>query len=258
MKISKYMQFAIYYLLIQGIGLADIYFGFDVIYGTPELTNALLLVEIILGSLIYYYVRVHASWRAIGYGDVRWLHVLWLVPLLLLAAVNDLAFLGRIEMSTLQGSMVFDIVVTAAVALMIAFTEESMFRGILLQGALRRYGPFLAMIISAFLFTVLHALNLIVRLPLADLPSHLFSNLVFGLLMAPLALLIGNLIPLILFHFIYDFGLLESLIIPAGANQPALLGQSLDLVLPVEIALVIILWVVIYFARDRYDFRTDA
>ncbi len=256
MKISKYMQFAFYYLLIQGIGLADIYFGFDVIYGTPELTNALLLVEIILGSLIYYYVRVHASWREVGYGDVRWLHVLWLVPLLLLAAVNDLAFLGRIDVSTLQGSMAFDIIVTTAVALMIAFTEETMFRGIVLQGALRRYSPFIAMIISAVLYALLHAFSVIVGLPLAELPGYLIRNLVFGLLMAPLALLIGNLIPLILFHFIYDFGVLESLIIPAGVNQPQLLEQTLDLGLPVQIVMTIVLWAVIYFTRKRYDFRT--
>jgi hypothetical protein len=65
------------------------------------------------------------------------------------------------------------------------------------------------------------------------------------------------LVPLILFHFVYDFGVLESLIIPAGANQPELLGQTWDLVLPVEIVITIALWVVIYFTRDRYDFQTE-
>lgn len=256
MKISKYLQFTILYLVIQGIGLADMYYGFNVVYGTPEMTNALLLVEIILGILVVYYVRRHASWREIGYGDIRWLHVLWLVPLVILAATADIAFLTRIDTSSLQGSMIFDIVVTAAVTLFVAFTEETMFRGILLQGALRRYGPFIAMALSAIFFALLHALNVLGGMPLADLPNHLLVNFVFGLLMAPLALLIGNLVPLILFHFLYDFGVLESLIIPVGADQPALVGQILDLDLPLQIAMAVILWVVIFVTRKRYDFRT--
>ena len=256
MKISKYLQFAILYLVIQGIGLADMYYGFNVVYGTPEMTNALLLVEIILGILVVYYVRRHASWREVGYGDIRWLHVLWLVPLVLFAALADIAFLARIEVSNLQGSMVFDIIVTAAVTLFVAFTEETMFRGIVLQGALRRHGPFVAMIISAILFALLHALNVLGGMPLADLPNHLLVNLLFGLLMAPLALLIGNLTPLILFHFLYDFGVLESLIIPVGADQPELLALILDFDFPVQILMTIILWVVIFIVRKRYDFQT--
>jgi membrane protease YdiL (CAAX protease family) len=256
MKISKYLQFALLYLIIQGIGLADMYYGFNVVYGTPEMTNVLLLVEIILGILVVYYVRRHASWQEVGYGDIRWLHVLWLVPLGIFAAVADIAFLARIDVSSLQGSMVFDIVVTAAVTLLVAFTEETMFRGILLQGALRRYGPFIAMAISAIFFALLHVLNVLGGMPLAELPNHFLANLIFGLLMAPLALLIGNLIPLILFHFLYDFGVLESLIIPVGSDPPALLAQVLDLDLPLQIVMAVILWVVVYFTRKRTDFRT--
>lgn len=256
MQISKYLQFAFLYLIIQGIGLADMYYGFNVIYGTPEMTNALLLVEIILGILVVYYVRRHASWRQVGYGDIRWLHVLWLVPLALFAALADIAFLARIDVNNLQGSMVFDIVVTATVTLLVAFTEETMFRGIVLQGALRRHGPFIAMIISAVLFALLHALNILGGMPLADLPNHFFTNLIFGLLLAPLALLIGNLIPLILFHFLYDFGVLESLIIPVGADQPALLEQISDLGFPVQIVMTVVLWAVVFFTRRRYEFRT--
>jgi membrane protease YdiL (CAAX protease family) len=256
MKISKYLQFAFLYLIIQAIGLADMYYGFNVVYGTPEMTNALLLVEIILGILVVYYVRQHASWREVGYGDIRWLHVLWLAPLLLLAALADIAFLLRIDVSNLQGSMIFDILVTAAVTLLVAFTEETMFRGIVLQGALRRHGPFVAMAISAILFALLHAANVFGGMPLVDLPNHFFVNLIYGLLMAPLALLIGNLTPLILFHFLYDFGVLESLIIPVGADQSALIGQILNLDFPVQIGMTIILWVVIYFTRQRYDFQT--
>jgi hypothetical protein len=75
------------------------------------------------------------------------------------------------------------------------------------------------------------------------------STFVYGLAMAPLALLVGNLLPLVIAHALWDFVLLAPGRVSTLQSVPTLLGLSQSLALPVEVILMLAAWVALAVRR---------
>jgi len=253
---KNYIRIALLYIVIQGIGMAMMYYGFGIVYGEPGMANVVLWVEIILALLVVFYVRRTASWRAVGFGKINWLQTLWIVPNLLLVLLPTLGILAALVTGNLGGEALLGVVTAGALTLLVGFAEEAMFRGIVLRGALQDHGVYVAMLISALTFTLLHMVNVLGGLPPGDLPNHLFSQLLYGAFMAPLALLIRNLVPLILLHFMWDFSVLAGALAPTGA-QSDLLVLLPGLSSPIQIVLTVILWVVVLLLRKKDNLQLE-
>ena len=102
-----------------------------------------------------------------------------------------------------------------------------MFRGILLRGLLARIGRGPAILLSAAAFALVHMLDGVSYDPLAITLQELAFTFLIGLGLAPVALRIGVLWPLILWHAIWDsvvfsshvMGVLHPLAVPGMLAQ---------------------------------------
>ena len=88
--------------------------------------------------------------------------------------------------------------------LLVGFSEELVFRGIVLQGGLRQVSTGKSILISAVMFSLLHSVNVLAFLPLDGMLMQLGLTFVFGLGMACYALRVNSLIPLMVFHALWD------------------------------------------------------
>jgi uncharacterized protein len=91
-----------------------------------------------------------------------------------------------------------------ATTILVGFSEELMFRGIVLKGALPELGMGRAILLSSVLFALLHAVNVLALLPLPNMLMQLVLTFIFGLVIACAALRVNSLVPVIVFHTLWD------------------------------------------------------
>jgi hypothetical protein len=120
---------------------------------------------------------------------------------------------------------------------LVGFSEELVFRGIILKGFLEKHGVFFSMLMSAVLFSLLHSVNVFGGMPFIVMLVQLIMTFLLGMVFAPLAIKLNNITPLILFHFIWDMLLFSSPII--GSSATGIAGFILFL----HIAVGIPIWI---------------
>ena len=255
MKLRKYIQFAFLYIVIQAIGMAIMYYGLGAQYGSPEMTPIVFWSEVVLSLLVLYYIRRYASWREVGFGEFKWVRVLWIAPILLLSLVSLVNVFTMIASADPSSQEIIGVVIVGVMTLLVGFAEETMFRGILLRGAMARHNVFLAMLISAVGFSLLHSINIFGGEPATSVATQMFSTLLYGLFMAPMALLVGNLIPLIIAHFLWDFVLLAPGQVASITAAPVSYALAQSLIIPVQFVMMIAGWVAIYVLWRRGQFQ---
>jgi sodium transport system permease protein len=96
-----------------------------------------------------------------------------------------------------------------------ALCEELAFRGFILTGLLRRFGPWAAVPLSSFLFA-LFQMNVFQFVP------HFVLGLVLGLLVVRA----GSVVPAVVFHLVYNLLLVAPLAFPQALGDGGALGHS--------------------------------
>lgn len=103
--------------------------------------------------------------------------------------------------------------------LMVGFSEEAFFRGLMLRALLPR-GAWRAVLVTAALFGLTHALNTLAGKSGPDVAAQVLYAMAIGFGYAAVALRTGALWPLVVIHFLADFaGLLQR---PGFALSPTL------------------------------------
>lgn len=233
-KIS--IKIAAIYIFVMGIGMFTMRYIFGYSYTNPDMVYVLGWIEVVLSSIAIFTVIKFSSWKQIGFGKIRLKHILWLLPyfaifLLLLSQV--FVSLNVNGISSLQLKL---LIATAITTLLVGFSEELMFRGIVLRGMLAKYGIYKSMFISAVAFMLLHVVNVLGGLSVQAMLVQLVIVFISGLLLAPVVLKLRSLIPLIIYHFLWDFSMMSSQI--ASVDSPGLV-----FFLPfIEIIFIIIIW----------------
>jgi membrane protease YdiL (CAAX protease family) len=163
--------------------------------------------------------------------------ILWIIPGVLLTV----ALLGLIIMAInkqgLSSSEWSLLLLVGITTLLVGFSEEVMFRGIALRGALTSKGLFTSMLFSAVTFSLLHSVNILGGAPVGGVLVQLVLTFIFGFFMAPIALKLQSLIPLIIFHFLWDFSLFVAPMVSVDTKF------MMYFFLPIEILFSIILWI---------------
>jgi uncharacterized protein len=221
---------ALGYIAIMAVGMFTAGHVFGISYGDTEIVNVLVFFE--LAMSVYAIImarRIFGHWHC-GFGPIDWSGMWWLVPaFLVMAALFAAAFLtGTVGVSLL----VLTVIVTMC---LVGFSEELMFRGIVLKGALSEVSMGKAILISSALFSSLHAVNVLAFVPLDGMVQQLILTFIFGLAMACYALRVNSLVPLIIFHALWDMvqflgGLWGSdfgFLIPIGIVVNAIGGAAL-------------------------------
>lgn len=200
-------------------------------YFDPQFVFALFVVEVVL-SLFALAVarRLFGHWHC-GFGPVRWRGLAGLLPYLVLMAAFAIAV---VTTRTPKPSLLaFTVVVTT---MLIGFSEELMFRGIVLKAAVGPLGPARAILLSAMLFALLHAANLLALLPLLAVVLQMSFVFILGIAMGCIALRANSLVPLMAYHTLWN--IVQFL----GRLWHVDFGRLIVLTLFVNIATAAVLW----------------
>lgn len=187
------------YMAIMALGMAVSWHGFGYRYGQPVMMRVLIWFEIALS--LYAFVaarRIFGDWRC-GFGGVAWRGIGWMAPHFAAIAVM-VAMLVQLWWPDDSGLLGLVVVTT----LLVGFSEELMFRGIVLRGALTAGGPRRAVLTSAALFALLHGVNVLGGAPVLAVMAQVGLTFVFGFGLACIALRVNALWPLMLFHALWD------------------------------------------------------
>lgn len=226
------------YVALMAVGMAVMHHGFGLSYGAPEMAYVVLPTEVVLSAWAVLAARRQGGWRSLTLGRPRPAGLLWLLPMALpMLATAALVGLDLVRAApTLQPAQWRLLAVVAGCTALVGFSEELVFRGLLLRGAWRLSGLFHALLVSALGFALLHSVNVLGGSPPGQVGIQLAVTFLFGLAFGPLAVKVGALWPLMVLHFLWDFSLIGSQVLPGGT--PALAG----VLLPVQLLLGPVLW----------------
>lgn len=256
MKLKKHILFVLLFILVQGLTFAVTWYGFGFRYASAQEARFSVISEAILALMVLVYIRRYASWPEAGYGPFSWLRSLWVAPLLIPALLYVAYLLSAVASAKPSGLQILGVAAVALMTLLVGFAEETTFRGILLRGELAAgRNVFVAMLVSAIGFSLLHSVNIFAGMPPAETLGQLRDTLVVGLCLAPLALLSGNLLPLVIWHFLWDFsGLVVTQVSLERSN--VLFGSIYAAVIPLQYLMGIAGWVAVFVLWRRGQFRT--
>ena len=187
---------------------------------------ALVLAPLFLLIVVAYY----KWWIPVGLkGPDRWrdMRLLWL-PVVVLILIWMVA-----ESSGLPEGRVFWFIMINT--LLVGISEELMFRGILFYGAASKFDWRRAVWITALVFGLIHALNGLITGDIGAAVLQALLASLFGVWTVALRLRLNTVIPLMILHWLWDFGVF-SLSAPGGVTTIFSAG------LPILFAIILFLY----------------
>jgi uncharacterized protein len=172
------------------------------VMGLSNLTM-MLMANLSLSVLAAILLSLLGWWKLVGFAAPKKRTELWYFAVPFLPTVpffpSIVTLIANLEFS-IQPTVVNILLLT----LLIAFAEETIFRGLMLT-TLKARGSWTAVIVSSVLFGLSHSLNLLSGQGLAETAVQVLFALTTGFLFASLVLQKGILWPLIVAHFLIDF-----------------------------------------------------
>jgi membrane protease YdiL (CAAX protease family) len=176
-----------------------------------------ILKEVLLNSVPIYFLQTTAltfegiivviilillsSWKEFGFNKPsqwRCLYLYWLLAPLIVPVLLYILVIGtKVDKPIL-------IFFYAWLTIFIGFSEESLFRGVILT-TLRRYGTILSVLFSSLLFSLVHITNLMAGFSWNYILVQLYVAFSLGVLFAALRIRTGTIWLVILLHSLIDF-----------------------------------------------------
>jgi hypothetical protein len=181
-------------LLLLAVSAAGTYATIkELSYTAPVLLSFIPIVLV----LIIYFTAKH-KWSELGFRSLntissgKWIYYAPLVVILI-----TISFKGFREINASE--ILFFLFFT----LLVAFVEESIYRGLIFKTLLNK-GAKTAVITSSILFSITHLLNALSSTDMTQILLQLVYALLIGFVLALLMLKNNNIVPLILFHFVHN------------------------------------------------------
>ena len=212
------LQATAVYVAVLSLGMTYFYRVRAAPYGTTEMVSHFWLVELILCAVVLYYALRYFGWAQVGFGPLNRRAVIWVLPAYAAVAILFWVLAPTLVDGRLTAADWSLLGWIALTTFMVGFSEEVMFRGILLRAAMARMPVAWAMLLSAVLFAAMHSVNMLAGLPVEDMVLQVAFTFLVGFFLAPLALKIGNLWPLIIWHWLWDLALFSGPVL--GVFQP--------------------------------------
>ena len=188
-----------WFVAILEIIVIAVYLMAGTIASVAQLSNQALtgIANSTLSVLVIGALSALGWWRAVGFRrPARPRHLFFFLPLLLPVLIN--LAVGLSVPSLVRFTELL------AIALLIGFAEEAIFRGLMLN-ALKARGLWQAAVITSLLFGLSHSLNLLSGQSGADILIQMAYALAIGFAFAALVLKKGILWPLVIAHALIDF-----------------------------------------------------
>lgn len=225
---KKAVIFAFIYIFIMAIGMTLLKVN-GINYGGSEMTKILLYVEIVL-SLFAFLAYKHLNLKIFTL-RVEYTH--WFLPFILifLASIFNILIYGDFSNNTNL------LLLCLLMTVLVGFSEELMFRGIILRIFLEKNSLNKAILISALLFSLLHSVNVLAGLDPLGVMLQLLSTFIFGIIYGCLAIIMKNIIPLIIFHATWDFLLISKDLTHVNVTTLALSETILEFLIVIPLYL---------------------
>lgn len=223
------------YMLLMTVGMSLTSLVYHDVYPSLTMVKVLIPFEIAM-TLLCAIVVVRFYQAKVIFGPIHSRALGWMSPLYLTLIVAWGMLVWTISSQSIENGQWYGFLLTGLVTLFVGISEELMFRGIILQSLLKTQTTQRAVLISALTFSSLHAINIIAHHSWVLLLGQLATTFIFGLFAASVTLRLNNLLPMIIFHWLWDFLSLTHLSLPVHA--PVWIAGTIG----VELVLGIILW----------------
>ncbi len=205
-KYTSYITAFLYTALI-GAGMYTSFHINEVSYEKPQMINTLWIFEIFMVLLLVWVVIKFYSWKEVGFTKIDKKQALWLIPtfgLLALAGFPLVDFISQnTDKITPEQWKLFALV--GFTTALVGFGEELMYRGIILGEFMKKNKLISGVLISSVIFGLLHAVNVFWGQSINATLSQVGVTSIVWVFFALMRIKIKNIIPLMIFHWFYDF-----------------------------------------------------
>lgn len=208
---------------IMGIGMFTMHHIFNYSYEKPEMTYVLFFFEIIMSIVAY------VAYKQLGLSSLtkKYSSSIWIIPYFIIFIALSLfcIFTGKFSTSPTLLTSVF------LTSVLVGFSEELLFRGIVLPIFMEKRKIIPTILISSLCFSLFHIVNPLGGTSIFGTLIQLFLTLIFGIIFSCMFLQIKNIIPLMIFHFFWDFVLVSQSTTNANTGFISNTGVLLNLII---------------------------
>ncbi|HDN3454972.1 TPA: CPBP family intramembrane metalloprotease [Staphylococcus aureus] len=217
-----------FYILLMAIGMLTLS-TLGISYTSPTMVTVLIYFEIVLTLLSFIiYKKLNLNIFKTKINLSKWF---WpFIAVIILCLVSLLFTSNTYE----NFRLVILILMTTA---LVGFSEELMFRGVLLKVLLEKRNIKLAIFFSSFAFSLLHSVNYLGGLSLIGTLGQVLVTFITGVIFSCLFLLMNNIIPLIVYHFIWDFVSIAGNVMNANVNWVFSIGFVIQVIIIIPLLL---------------------
>lgn len=221
------------YIGIMGLGMFLMNRVFKLSYNNAEMVKVIFWVELVLLALLILVGKMHYGFKKIGFKKLRISQLKWFVPHMIIISIMTFSYGSSIisNWGEIDRSKLILLGIIAITTLLVGISEEVMFRGILLHSFVNKGKLYTGLIVSSVLFSLLHSVNVLGAMPVEEMVTQLVSSLLLGLFFAPLAIKLKSLMPLIIFHWLWDCILISSTVIPINISIIPVFAMMFNIVL---------------------------
>lgn len=225
---------AVLYLAIMVTGMFRLTNVHHIKYGDPIMMEYLIgyVFFAVLTSIVIYLL----FFRGTGFKKIKFNY--WIVEFAVFVVLILLAqiFLGNYKHANMH--LVWTIVATTV---MVGIGEEMLFRGLVYTAFKEKYGVFVGVLVSAFIFGFLHITNIAGGQSVKSTLLQMLSAGLSGIVGAWVFYKTENLIPTMIYHAVWDMMGLLGLVVSVDMTSYISLVQN---VFEIIAAIVIIIYIV--------------
>ncbi|MDG6882403.1 CAAX amino terminal protease self- immunity [Phocoenobacter uteri] len=207
---------ALTYTVLIGVGMYTSFYINGISYEDPKMVETLWGFEIIMTALVIGAAIRFFSWKDLGFTALNTKQLLWLVPMfivILLMGFDIVEFVMNHDISSEKWSLFALIGFTT---FLVGFSEELLYRGIILGAFIKQNRLIAGVFTSAIIFSLLHSMNILGGLTFSAMVIQLLMTFIAGLFFALLRIKAVSIIPLMIFHWLWDFFLIAGGLLGVG------------------------------------------
>lgn len=212
-------------------------YHFGALYGTFEMIKHIFVFELIACIGLSIVVIKFLSWKDVLITVPNVKNLAWIVPVSIPLLFGWVGFLQSTTQAPLNAQQLTTLSIVCVTTLLVGIMEELLFRGLLLNTLKQKRTVTQSILLSAVAFASFHILNLISGISIVAIPFQLLNAFISGLGLGCLAIRIGSILPLIIWHWLWDFLALGSGSIGFSISPFIMISNLL-----IQIGLIVIIW----------------
>ncbi|KIC38839.1 hypothetical protein RA27_18275 [Ruegeria sp. ANG-R] len=239
-QIAALLTAALYLVLVIGAAHID-----TQRHPGADMTQTLLRiwwVYPVAAVVITVFMRRYFTWAEVGFRKLNWRQMGWMLPVILILGAVWVSLIVQASGAALTQGQWMTLATLAVLTICVGYSEEILFRGMILHSFLETRGKLVAVLVSGVLFGLAHSSNAFAGLlPLGGALGQAATAMLFGLLFGLLMLRINCIVPLMIYHALWDLSLSSTTVMTTNPVQ----AYQVITAIPMELVLTVILMVLL-------------